>query len=122
MVTGDSALTAIIIAKQAGILKPDWVKKDEYDCTVMTGREFRQFVGGLKMNDNDQEVVRNQENFKRVRDQLKVLAQASPADKYILATGLKQLGHVVAVTGARLGDDPVLRKADVGFAMGIAGT
>ena len=41
MVTGDSALTATSIAKQAGILKSDWIKKDERDCTVMAGREFR---------------------------------------------------------------------------------
>ena len=36
--------------------------------------------------------------------------------------GLKQLGHVVAVTGARPGDGPALGKADVGFSMGVTGT
>jgi len=39
------------------------------------------------------------ENFKLVRDQLCVLARSSPTDKYLMATGLKKLYHVVAMTG-----------------------
>ena len=64
----------------------------------------------------------NLENFKLVEQQLRVLARSSPDDKYVLATGLKQLGHVVAMTGDGTNDAPALKKADIGFAMGITGT
>ena len=88
----------------------------------MTGAQFREFVGGLDKNEEGADYVRNLGNFKLVRDQLKVLARSSPTDKYIMATGLKQLNHVVAMTGDGTNDAPALKKADIGFAMGIAGT
>jgi magnesium-transporting ATPase (P-type) len=46
MVTGDNKRTAIAIAKEAGILKKNWVES-EGDRTVMEGKDFREFVGGL---------------------------------------------------------------------------
>jgi len=120
MITGDNQETAVAIAKEAGILEAEW-KPTKGDYTVMTGQDFRNFVGGLD-GDGENEVVGNLENFKLVRDQLKVLARSSPTDKYIMATGLKQLHHVVAMTGDGTNDAPALKKADIGFAMGIAGT
>jgi Ca2+ transporting ATPase len=53
---------------------------------------------------------------------LKVLARSSPEDKYLLVTGLKDEGAVVAVTGDGTNDAPALNRADVGFAMGQTGT
>jgi P-type E1-E2 ATPase len=55
--------------------------------------------------------------MKTVRNKLKVLARSRPNDKYIMVTGLKALGDIVAVTGDGTNDAPALRRADVGFAM-----
>jgi Ca2+ transporting ATPase len=50
------------------------------------------------------------------------MARSRPTDKYAMIIGLKECDHVVAVTGDGTNDAPALKKADVGFAMGKAGT
>lgn len=63
----------------------------------------------------------------KVWPRLRVLARSSPTDKYTLVKGIidskvSEAREVVAVTGDGTNDGPALKKADVGFAMGIAGT
>jgi magnesium-transporting ATPase (P-type) len=58
MVTGDNKDTAVAIAKEAGILRKDWEPKED-DCTVMEGKEFREFVGGLINEGEEEEGVGN---------------------------------------------------------------
>jgi len=58
----------------------------------------------------------------RVIPNLEVLARSSPTDKQLLVGKLKAIGETVAVTGDGTNDGPALKLADVGFAMGIAGT
>lgn len=87
----------------------------------MEGRKFREKVGGL-IDVGGKREIKNLKVFEEIEKELRVLARSTPEDKYLLVTGLKQLGHVVAVTGDGTNDAPALKKADVGFAMGIAGT
>ncbi|KAK1782143.1 hypothetical protein QBC45DRAFT_6482 [Copromyces sp. CBS 386.78] len=101
MVTGDNLLTGSAIAKECGIYKP------EEGGIAMEGPDFRRLS-----EDKLLEVVPN----------LQVLARSSPEDKKILVHTLKKLGETVAVTGDGTNDAPALKMADIGFAMGIAGT
>ena len=126
MVTGDNKTTAIAIAKECGILDND---EEEYEaCVCMEGPEFYNYVGGLIHKDTGEHIavmgkdpgvekIGNMEHMKNVRQKLKVLARSRPNDKYIMVTGLRELGDIVAVTGDGTNDAPALRKADVGFAM-----
>ena len=97
----------------------------------MEGNEFRDLCGGYQKiedgkDDNGNPKFRfeltNQDKFKKTTENLKVIARASPDDKFLLVLGLKQLNNIVAVTGDGTNDAPALKKADVGFAMGIRGT
>ncbi|XP_027164866.1 calcium-transporting ATPase 12, plasma membrane-type-like [Coffea eugenioides] len=53
---------------------------------------------------------------------IRVMARASTLDKLHMVQGLKERGHVVAVTGHSIGDATVLREADAGLSLGIQGT
>ncbi len=68
------------------------------------------------------DTIKNQEAFDKIWKNLKVLARSRPEDKYALVIGLKERDNVVAVTGDGTNDAPALSKANVGFAMNIAGT
>ncbi len=106
--------TARSIATKCGIIRPG------EDFLVLEGKEFNK-----RIRDSKGEV--RQELFDKVWPRLRVLARSSPSDKYILVkhiieSKLNPNREVVAVTGDGTNDGPALKKADVGFAMGIAGT
>ncbi len=131
MVTGDNIVTATAIAKECGILKGN---QDQKPDSVMEGPAFAERIGGLVCLTCNRdspcdceprkivEGVKNKDEFKVMWKNLRVLARSRPDDKYLLVTALRQYGDVVAVTGDGTNDAPALKKADVGFAMGITGT
>eukprot|EP01029_Cantina_marsupialis_P021346 TRINITY_DN50_c0_g1_i1.p1 TRINITY_DN50_c0_g1~~TRINITY_DN50_c0_g1_i1.p1 ORF type:complete len:783 (+),score=340.87 TRINITY_DN50_c0_g1_i1:297-2351(+) len=73
-------------------------------------------------SEKDYMVIRNQAKFDSLVRSLQVMARSAPSDKHLLVTGLRERGQVVAVTGDGTNDGPALKKADVGFAMGVTGT
>lgn len=123
MVTGDNIDTARAIAVKCNIIDSTQLDDDE---VCMEGPVFYDQVGGLRIkeleNGRTKEEVRNMKRFLEIREKLRVLARSRPEDKYLIVTGLRNQGDVVAVTGDGTNDAPALKKADVGFGMGIAGT
>ncbi|XP_076941593.1 putative calcium-transporting ATPase 11, plasma membrane-type [Bidens hawaiensis] len=100
MVTGDNINTAKAIAKECGILTADGLAID--------GPTFRE---------------KSDEQLKEIIPRLQVMARSLPLDKHKLVTFLRnELKEVVAVTGDGTNDAPALHEADIGLAMGIAGT
>ncbi|XP_055388508.1 plasma membrane calcium-transporting ATPase 2-like [Condylostylus longicornis] len=143
MVTGDNIETAKQIGIKCNIYHP------ETGGLAMTGSDFYATVGGiicencrtaecdskrdrgtsvdkeeverLLVKKTRVDVLGNMDAFEKIAEKLEVLARSQPTDKYALVVGLRSLGAVVAVTGDGTNDAPALKKADVGFAMGIAG-
>ncbi|KAE8694827.1 putative calcium-transporting ATPase 4, plasma membrane-type [Hibiscus syriacus] len=100
VVTGDNINTAKAIARECGILTDDGLAIEGPDFRDMSPRQMEEAI-----------------------PKLQVLARSLPLDKHKLVTYLrKELNEVVAVTGDGTNDAPALHEADIGLAMGIAGT
>jgi len=98
MVTGDDVRTAATVARRLGILDGG---------AVLTG-------AALDALDDDAFAS-------RVAD-VRVYARTSPEQKLRIVEAWKASGRIVAMTGDGVNDAPALRRADIGVAMGIAGT
>ena len=99
MITGDRKDTAYAIAGDLGIAS------SPQEC--MTGREID------ALNDRD---------FSEMLKKVRVFSQVSPEHKVRIVKGFKANGKIVAMTGDGVNDAPSLKSADVGIAMGMAGT
>ncbi len=100
MITGDHALTASAIGRQIGLCQEDC-------AAVLTGAELARL--------SDAELIEQAQK-------INVFARVAPEQKLRLVEALQARGHVVAMTGDGVNDAPALKQANIGVAMGIAGT
>ena len=125
MVTGDHPITAEAIAKSVGIISEgnytvqDIAKQRGVDVSQVDKREATAaVVNGAQLRDFSEadidDVLRHHKEI--------VFARTSPQQKLIIVDGCQRAGQIVAVTGDGVNDSPALKKADIGVAMGIAGS
>jgi sodium/potassium-transporting ATPase subunit alpha len=103
MITGDHPLTALAVARRSGL-----VEGLVHDAKVIEGEA----VDVLSDPDLQRMLQGGQAIFARMR----------PLHKMRIVSVLKDMGEVVAVTGDGVNDAPAIQKADIGIAMGMAGT
>ncbi|WP_315115169.1 calcium-translocating P-type ATPase, PMCA-type [uncultured Clostridium sp.] len=99
MLTGDNINTAIAIGEDLGLLKDG---KRAIEATYI-------------------DTLSDEELRKEIKD-ISIVARSKPDTKMRIVEALQANGEVIAVTGDGINDAPALTKADVGIAMGIAGT
>ena len=99
MITGDHPRTAARIAADLGIV--------EAGAPVLTGMELDALDDAA---------------FATAAQQTSVFARVAPKHKLRIVTALQAAGNVVAMTGDGVNDAPALKAADIGIAMGVAGT
>lgn len=100
MITGDYGLTAESIAKRIGIVEKENPK-------VLSGVEL--------------EKISDEELKEYLKDEV-IFARVAPEQKLRVVSNLQEMDEIVAVTGDGVNDSPALKKANIGVAMGIAGT
>merc|ERR1712048_1013250 len=126
MVTGDHPVTAKAIARSVGIISDGKFTKEE--IAAEKGIPISQ----VNPADVDAAVIHGSEQLKHMTDQELddvlanhseiVFARTSPQQKLHIVDGCQRQGQIVAVTGDGVNDSPALKKADIGVAMGIAGS
>lgn len=116
MITGDHPVTAWSIAKQVGIITFP-IAGDE-DSSVSTDRSGQAIVvAGTEMDSY------SEDDWNRVLGHGQIVfARTSPHQKLLIVQHLQRRGHVVGVTGDGVNDAPALKMANIGVAMGIAGS
>ncbi|CUS14038.1 unnamed protein product [Tuber aestivum] len=109
MLTGDHPSTARVIAREVGIIPADFgiLPADVAQSMVKTAAEF--------------DALTNEE-VDRLPALPFVIARCAPNTKVRMIDALHRRGRYAAMTGDGVNDSPSLKRADVGIAMGLAGS
>jgi len=128
MITGDHPLTALEIARQLGIVS-------DYVPTALGGVRAAEDSGNVSGKTSGGNAASSElvltgteleklsfDELKNMVEEISVFARVSPEHKLKIVQALQERGHIVSMTGDGVNDAPALRRADIGVAMGMAGT
>ena len=117
MITGDHKVTATAVARQIGIMGPEVSGMAAFPESGAHGRQNE--TGAVTGAELD--AMSDRELDARL-DQISVYARVTPQHKLRIVRAWQKRGHIAAMTGDGVNDAPALRQADIGIAMGRAGT
>merc|ERR1711994_61397 len=106
------------VLEAEGMSDDDFNKLSESKKKDLERRANAAVVHGGELKDMDDSTI---EEILKYHNEI-VFARTSPQQKLIIVEGCQKLGAIVAVTGDGVNDSPALKKADIGVAMGIAGS
>ena len=112
---------SISIAAEAGI-ETKMLTGDNLQTAMAIGKEIGLVGHGKRAVEATYIDTLNDKELEREIGQIAIVARSKPDTKMRIVSALQKNGEVVAVTGDGINDAPALNKADVGIAMGIAGT
>lgn len=119
----EGVIDSIHTAKEGGI-ETKMLTGDNIQTAIAIGKELGMIGDGSSMRAVESSYIDDLDD-KQLCKQIKtigIVARSKPTTKMRIVQALQKNGEVVAVTGDGINDAPALTKADVGVAMGIAGT
>lgn len=125
MVTGDHPITAKAIAKSVGIISEGNETVEDIAERLGIAREKvnpRDAMAAVVHGGEIKDLTSAQMDEILMYHTEIVFARTSPQQKLIIVEGCQRMGSIVAVTGDGVNDSPALKQADIGVAMGIAGS
>ena len=112
---------AVMTAKKAGVLTK-MLTGDNINTAKAIGEELGLLDNNMRAVESSYIDTLTEEELKKEIQTISIVARSKPDTKMRVVSALQALDEVVAVTGDGINDAPALSKADVGIAMGIAGT